>query len=275
MLQSEKHRAQQVLFYLVLLVPFMMFTSYALDTLPVINEPSLKMLAQAIVLSIIIHGWLRFVLETGNFKGYLEVDGIKKLGIGALFGALVALIVVVLDNLVGTKSRVFNPALLSSAFFRVLVSSIIFFISESYIEEMVTRGYVLEQFEEMHHPHRAVIYSSLVFVLVKFLWDRPHVNLLGWANFYVLAFFLGLLYLCTKAKWLCIGFHTAWNLVFTTLFPVTEVHSTHFASYVHMESWLTFVLLLLLAGVSLYRFEKHHAKPEKKRGLEIVGSRAK
>lgn len=56
MLQSEKHRAQQVLFYLVLLVPFMMFTSYALDTLPVINEPSLKMLAQAIVLSIIIHG---------------------------------------------------------------------------------------------------------------------------------------------------------------------------------------------------------------------------
>src|SRR5690554_4416295 len=113
MLQSDKARTQRVLFYLVLIVPFMIFTSYVLDTVPFLNEHSMKMLTQAIILSAIIHGWLKFVLETGGTRNYLEFQGITKIGIGVIFGLCAALLVVVVDNLLGITTRTYNPSLLS------------------------------------------------------------------------------------------------------------------------------------------------------------------
>ncbi|MDD2430924.1 MAG: type II CAAX endopeptidase family protein [Firmicutes bacterium] len=275
--QSERVREQRVLFYLVLIIPSMIFTSYVLDTIPFINVSWLKMLTQALILSVIIRGWLKFVLENNDFKRYFEFEknGIAKIGTGVIYGLLAALVVVVIDNLSGLTIRAFNPALLTSNAIKVLLTSIIFFVSESYIEEMVTRGYVLEQFEEMHYPRLAIIFSSLVFIVVQFLWDNPAVNLLGWFNFYALGFLLGLVYLITKSKWLCIGFHTAWNLVFTAIFPAELSHTGHFANYVHMESYSTTFLLLILVAILLYRFEKQEIGPDKIEKLNTDSSSIK
>lgn len=257
---NEKYRLAKLLIYVVLIIPCMMITSLFLDKLLLVNLPWLKMLTQAVVFSFLIKAWLKYILGEANFIHYLELEKptVKKLGLGVLFGVLVALMVVVIDNLTG-GIRIFN---LRGLNFGVVLGAI-FFLAEAYIEEMITRGYVLEQILEMNNKAAALFGSALVFVVVQFLWDNPYVPILGWSNLFILAFFLGLLYLLTHSKWLCIGFHVAWNMIFTCFFPAGKPHVGHFANYLHLESIVTTVILLILIGISLCRLKKQSSLKKK------------
>ncbi len=251
---NDKYRLVKLLIYVFLFIPFMMTTTLILDKLPIINLPWLKMLTQAVVFSLLVKAWLKYILGEANFIHYLELEKstLKKLGSGVLCGALAALMVVVIDNLTG-RIRIFNWRGLN---FGTVVIAAIFFLAEAYIEEMITRGYVLEQILEIKSKAAALFGSALVFVGVQFLWDNPYVTILGWSNLFILAFFLGLLYLLTHSKWLCIGFHAAWNMTFTCLFPAGKPHIGHFTNYLHLESIITTVILLILICLSLWRLKK-------------------
>lgn len=253
MIANDKYRLAKLLFFVFLIIPFMMITSLFVDKLPIINLPWLKMLTQAVVFSFLIKAWLKYILGEANFTHYLELERstLKKLSLGVLCGALAALMVVAIDNLTG-GIRIFN---LRGLNFGVVLGAI-FFLAEAYIEEMITRGYVLEQILEMNNKAVAIFGSALVFVVVQFLWDNPYVTILGWSNLFILAFFLGLLYLLTHSKWLCIGFHSAWNMIFTCFFPAGKPHVGHFTNYLHLESLVTTVVLLIFICLSLWRLKR-------------------
>lgn len=258
MQKSRSKISKKVVFYLLLLIPFMIVLAQTLDKIPQVKTPWANMLIQAFVLALIIKGWLNLVHGHTDFFHYLEFEKKiwQKLGLGCLFGIIAALIVVIVERLLGSSLRVFNQELLGLGLIKVLFIAVVFFIAEAFIEEMVTRGYVLEQFMEIGAIPMALFSSSLAFVLVQFLWDNPNVSILGWLNFFALAFLLGLLYLLTLSKWFCIGFHAAWNLVFTVIFPPLDHHGGHFASYLHMESMITTVFLLVLIGISYSLYSK-------------------
>ncbi len=257
--QKERNKAA-LLLYLILVIPFMIVTANTISKIEVFDIYWVKMLLQALILAFIIKAWLGIVLNHWDFQHYLEFKPKfwQNLGIGILYGLTSAMVVVLTEIITGGSTRAFNQELLGIGLFKVLGLAIIFFIAEAFIEEMVTRGFVLEQIVELGNTPLALLASSSVFVLVQFLWDNPGVSLIGWVNFFVLAFFLGLLYLTTFKKWLCIGFHAAWNLVFTCFFPVGHHHGGHFASYAHMENWLTTVVLVFLLGLTALVFKSRY-----------------
>lgn len=253
----------ELILFLALIIPFMMVTSNAFEKISFLSTPSMHMVSQAIVLSILIKIWLKCVFQYDDFyHHYLELDkkSFVKFLKGTLLGIAAAMVIVVLDNLTGSVTRVFNRELLGVGLFKFEIATMIFFIAEAFIEEMVTRGYVLEQFVEISNISLGLLVSSIVFVVVQFLWDNPNTNAIGWLNLFIIAAFLGLLYLNTLSKWLCIGFHAAWSFVFSSVFPGGNLHEGHF---VHMESLYTTAFLALLFGVALFMFIRKQNNSDK------------
>ena len=94
-------------------------------------------------------------------------------------------------------------------------------------EELMVRGYVMQNLAEGLNMFWAVVISSVVFGLMHL--GNPHASWLSSLNLALAGAFLASGYLVTRSLWLPIGLHFGWNLFQGTVFgfPVSGTGGFH------------------------------------------------
>jgi len=104
---------------------------------------------------------------------------------------------------------------------------IIFFIVQSFSEEILFRGFLIPMIQYRLGTMTALIISSLLFFMVHL--GNPNASFLGMINLIIGGLLMGLLFLKYKNIWAPTGFHASWNFVQSAFlgFPVSglEIHS--------------------------------------------------
>ena len=83
-------------------------------------------------------------------------------------------------------------------------------IASSTVEEITTRGYIMQRLAPAWGMPVAIAVASLIFTLPHAL--NPHVTVLALANTFLVGIFFAVSYLLTRSLWLPIGLHIGWNL---------------------------------------------------------------
>jgi membrane protease YdiL (CAAX protease family) len=103
---------------------------------------------------------------------------------------------------------------------------LVIFIAVGFYEELLSRGYQLQNLEEGLNTFWAVLLSSMVFGTLHFL--NPNANWLSAVGITLSGIFLAYAYLATRKLWLPIGLHIGWNLFLGPVFgfPVSGLESS-------------------------------------------------
>ena len=102
-------------------------------------------------------------------------------------------------------------SLLSSVLIMLLIFALV-----SWQEELISRGYWLQNLSEGLNRSLGVLLSSAVFALVHSV--NPNLSWLAFAGLFLAGLFLAYGYLRTKQLWLPIGLHLGWNFFEGTIF---------------------------------------------------------
>ncbi|MBI3287315.1 MAG: CPBP family intramembrane metalloprotease [Chloroflexi bacterium] len=102
----------------------------------------------------------------------------------------------------------------------------ILFVCVAIYEELVFRGYVLQNLEYAWGPLVAALGSSVSFAVFHAL--NPGFGFLGWVGLIAAGLLLAYSYLLTRALWLPMAFHLAWNFAEGPLFsfPVSGLNTS-------------------------------------------------
>jgi len=92
-----------------------------------------------------------------------------------------------------------------------LFVSFLSFSAVAIMEEMVCRGYILNNLMQVTNKYAALIFSSLVFAFLHLL--NPHASFIPILNIFLAGIFLGISYLYTRNLWFPIGLHLFWNFM--------------------------------------------------------------
>jgi uncharacterized protein len=76
-------------------------------------------------------------------------------------------------------------------------------------EEIVFRGYILNNIMEKNNPYLALFISSLLFALLHT--GNPNMTLIAFINLILAGLLLGIYYIHKKNLWFPFGMHLAWN----------------------------------------------------------------
>jgi membrane protease YdiL (CAAX protease family) len=103
---------------------------------------------------------------------------------------------------------------------------LVIFIAVGFYEELLSRGYQLQNLEEGLNTFWAVLLSSMVFGTLHFL--NPNANWFSAVGITLSGMFLAYAYLATRKLWLPIGLHIGWNLFLGPVFgfPVSGLESS-------------------------------------------------
>jgi membrane protease YdiL (CAAX protease family) len=103
---------------------------------------------------------------------------------------------------------------------------LVIFIAVGFYEELLSRGYQLQNLEEGLNTFWAVLLSSMVFGTLHFL--NPNANWFSAVGITLSGIFLAYAYLATRKLWLPIGLHIGWNLFLGPVFgfPVSGLESS-------------------------------------------------
>jgi membrane protease YdiL (CAAX protease family) len=97
-----------------------------------------------------------------------------------------------------------------------MLAMLIFFSFVSWQEELLMRGYWLQNLSSGLSTSLGVLMSSAVFALAH--WFNPNLDWLGLLGLFLAGLFLAYGYLRTRQLWLPIGLHLGWNFFEGTLF---------------------------------------------------------
>lgn len=86
----------------------------------------------------------------------------------------------------------------------------IFFLIAAALEEVVFRGYILDNLLEDMHPILALIVSSILFMALHLL--NPSLEFLPVLNLFLAGVMLGASYIYTRNLWFPLGLHWSWNM---------------------------------------------------------------
>jgi len=134
-----------------------------------------------------------------TWKGYSNEAGLG-------FFASIALLGIGTLILVAIKYLTFTSA---SFDFGSLFLEVVLLLIVAFIEELLFRGYLLNNLMQSLNKWIALSVVSVLFAL--FHQTNPDVSLLAIVNIVVAGFLLGLNYIFTKNLWFGIFFHFAWN----------------------------------------------------------------
>jgi len=97
-----------------------------------------------------------------------------------------------------------------------ILAMLIFFSFVSWQEELLIRGYWLQNLSSGLSTSLGVLLSSAIFALAH--WFNPNLDWLGLLGLFLAGLFLAYGYLRTRQLWLPIGLHLGWNFFEGTLF---------------------------------------------------------
>jgi uncharacterized protein len=125
-------------------------------------------------------------------------------------GAFVALAILLLgffwhtvENYVVVLGTQFKP----TAFF----SSLILFALVALAEEIMLRGYILNNLMQSMNKWLALLISAIIFSI--FHVGNPNINAVAIINIFLAGILLGINYIYTKSLWFAIALHFVWNFV--------------------------------------------------------------
>lgn len=136
----------------------------------------------------------------GFYPGGYRMETAAGLGLGALmiatgFGALIFLQEL---QWIGTNVDLSN-----------ILLGVVLFVLVAIAEELLLRGYVLNNLMKSMHRLIALVISSVMFTLVHIF--NPDFSWIGFLNILLAGILLGLPYIYTKSLWLPIALHFSWN----------------------------------------------------------------
>ncbi|WP_430409753.1 CPBP family intramembrane glutamic endopeptidase [Kordia sp.] len=97
-----------------------------------------------------------------------------------------------------------------------IIYSIIFFIIISLIEEILCRGYILNQLLQTSNKYVALVISSIIFTALHSL--NPNMGTIPVLNLFLAGILLGITYIYTKNLWFPIALHFSWNFFQGSIF---------------------------------------------------------
>jgi len=169
------------------------------------------------------------LVSVGFNKGFI----LKDIWIGVLTGVIIMLagfVLLVLSRQIHIDSIDYsfkNTLLVFGTFVCVGVS-----------EELLFRGYVLNNLMVSFNKYIALVISSIIFCIAHFA--NPDINTIGIIALLLAGLFLGLCYILTKNLWLPVALHFSWNFFQTLLgFNVSggDSYSIVTTSFVHENIW--------------------------------------
>jgi len=101
----------------------------------------------------------------------------------------------------------------------VLLSTLemaLLFCIVAFDEELLSRGYHLQNLEDGINLPWGVILSSVIFAFMHSM--NPNFTIAAWFGLFAAGLFLGLAYVLTRQLWLPIGLHIGWNFFEGTVF---------------------------------------------------------
>lgn len=104
----------------------------------------------------------------------------------------------------------------STNLFTSLLTVLLIFVLGSWQEELLSRGYWLQNISEGLNRSMGVLLSSAIFALVHVF--NPNLSLLAFMGLFLSGLFLAYGYLRTNQLWLPIGLHLGWNFFEGTIF---------------------------------------------------------
>lgn len=90
-----------------------------------------------------------------------------------------------------------------------LVTEVFLFLMVAFSEELLSRGYVLNNLMQSMNKTQALMVSALMFAFVHIL--NPNFSWVGFINIFLAGVLLGLPYIYTRQLWLPIAMHFSWN----------------------------------------------------------------
>jgi len=156
---------------------------------------------------IVLFTWIvRKYVDRKSFKslGFTWKDYSNEAGLG-FFAALAMLgigtLILVLLNFLSFIGSNTNAGLL---FIEIVIMIVV-----AFVEELLFRGYLLNNLMQSMNKWLALGVSSILFAI--FHGNNPDVTIFAIVNIVLAGFFLGLNYIFTKNLWFGIFFHFAWN----------------------------------------------------------------
>lgn len=117
------------------------------------------------------------------------------------------------------------------AFFDFTIS-ICLFTAVTFMEELLIRGYVLNNLMSCMNKYSALIISSIIFSILH--GANLNITLLSLINLFLAGILLGVSYIYTKNLWFPIALHFSWNFFQGTVFGF-KVSGIKFYSIIHQE----------------------------------------
>ena len=154
------------------------------------------------------------LLFTGLFRKIIDKESFQSLGFSflkhkreAAIGLTSAIAILGFGTLllIATGDIIFT----SFEFSISQISGILLMLSVAISEEVMFRGYILNNLMQSANKWLALSISSIFFALVHLA--NPGINILAIINIAAAGFLLGLNYIYTKNLWFSIFFHFSWN----------------------------------------------------------------
>jgi len=195
----------------------MYITGVPIDDLEALENLTMNQLLVTQVLSAIAT-----VLVVYLFRRYMDKKSMHSLGFslahrGAdIFWAMVLAFVMIAGAtlvlyLLGYIELVVNDFSLVT-----LSMSLLLFVSVSLSEEVLIRGYILNNLMTSMNKYMALVLSATIFTLFHLF--NLHLSVLSVVNLFIAGILLGTAYIYTKNLWFSISLHTFWNFFQGSIF---------------------------------------------------------
>ncbi len=125
-------------------------------------------------------------------------------GVGFLLGVVLigtGFLTLSLSGYLSIESIHFNPG--------ALLLSLVFFLVVSLNEEIMLRGYVLNNLLKQYHPYHALGVTAFLFSVMHGI--NPNITIIGFLNIFLAGVLFGIYYIHRRNLWFPIMIHLSWN----------------------------------------------------------------
>ena len=182
---------------------------------------------------------LIFVLGiTWIFRRYIDNKPFVSMGYSmkgrlkdCIYGILVGLVLISLGffSLLFTDYLEITQIVFS---FKIVAGSFFFYLVAAMIEEVIFRGYVLNNLMEYGNKYLALFISSVLFALIHGM--NPNLTIIAMVNLAIAGGVLGITYIYTKNIWYPVFLHVSWNYFQGPIYGF-EVSGTQAASIISQK----------------------------------------
>jgi membrane protease YdiL (CAAX protease family) len=211
---------------LLIIIPFIvivgLFQVIALSLLDIpISSTSVSEKTPTQKLVVHLFSFLGTIITIFIFRKYVDKKTIISLGFRykgkkhTVLGLLIGLMAITTGFLLLMANKQLSLSAIQLSFPNIITYFSIY-IFVAFNEEVLIRGYMLNNLMSSINKWAALIISSLIFSIMHLA--NPNINLLGSVNLFLAGIILGLPYLYSRNLWFSFAFHFSWNFFQGTIF---------------------------------------------------------